>query len=77
VDQRTGLREYCAGAASNEHASGREIDPNHPNLRFIRPEKGGFLSVCVDEQNGQVVAEVTFHDVDGTACWEDRLPVNP
>jgi len=45
----------------------------NPNLRFIRPEKGGFLSVHVDNRNGQVVAELKLHEVDGTAYWEDRL----
>jgi alkaline phosphatase D len=72
-DQRTGLREYGSGAASDAHAGGKRIDPNHPDLRFIQTGRGGFLSVTIEDEEGQATAVIRFHTTDGTVYWEDAL----
>jgi alkaline phosphatase D len=73
IDKRTGIREYGVGAATNEHATKLDVDPDHPNLRYSNPEKGGFLSVSITGANGQTSACVSHHAVDGTVFREDRL----
>ncbi len=72
VDAETGLREYSAGPASNEHAGGFSEDlrtPEHVYLNVI----GGFLVGMVERVNGEPRLTWTHYSVDGDELHRDVL----
>jgi alkaline phosphatase D len=77
VDPETGTREYSCGPISDKHAGGWRqsdfVESHHRYLNVI----GGFLSVTVDQNDGENdgVPTATFrhHDVQGKVRFEDVL----
>jgi phosphodiesterase/alkaline phosphatase D-like protein len=72
VDPETGIREYSCGPASDAHAGGFSQDDRSEMHHYLNV-KGGFLSVAVERNQGQVQAVLTHHGVDGTVSHEDIL----
>jgi alkaline phosphatase D len=65
VHPETGLREFSAGAASDEHAGGSPgEDPRYHRFHRV---KGGFVSVTVTAAGG---LRVRHHDVEGKMVHE-------
>jgi len=71
VSAETGVREYCCGPASNEHAGGWSNDQVTPEHRYLNVI-GGFLAVTVDRSDGAPTMTLRHHDVDGAVLHEDR-----
>ena len=72
VDEKTGLREYATGAASDAHAGGwiqGDVRPEHLYVNVV----GGFLSVTAERQNLVPTLTLRNHNVDGEILFEDRL----
>lgn len=70
-DPTSGLREYCCGAASDEHAGGWKQEDYRPDIHKFLRVKGGFLSVSVKRGGNRPLMTVQFHDVDGKVMFED------
>ena len=75
VDPETGMREYCTGPSTDAHAksSSKNIDTEHPALRYFKMGKGGFLGVQITAENSKPVAHVRHYGVDGQVYREDKL----
>jgi alkaline phosphatase D len=73
VDDKTGLREYATGAASDTHAgawaSNDDVRPEHRYLNII----GGFLTVTADRVNDVPTLTMRHHGVDGDILNEHIL----
>jgi alkaline phosphatase D len=73
LDPASGLREYSAGPASDQHAGGWEQSNYQADLhRFLRVA-GGFLSATVEHAASTVTLTLRHHDVDGKVQFQDRL----
>jgi alkaline phosphatase D len=72
VDAKTGVREYCCGPASNQHAGGWSNDQRLPEHRYLNVI-GGFLAVTVDRPEGQPTLTLRHYSVDGDILNEDCL----
>jgi alkaline phosphatase D len=70
IDDKTGLREYSCGAASDEHAGGWKKDEFLPEHRYMQVV-GGFLLVQVERRDGEPVMTLQHRDVDGLILNED------
>ena len=70
VHPRTGLHEFSAGAASNEHAGGTPGEDKDVH-RFHRV-KGGFLSVTLKPSDAGSAITFRHHDVNGEPVYEYR-----
>jgi alkaline phosphatase D len=72
VDQKTGLKEFSCGSASDEHASGwrdQKVLPEHKYLKV----QGGFLSIEIKRaEEEQPVLIATHHEVTGKPSNIDR-----
>jgi alkaline phosphatase D len=66
----TGLWEYSAGPASDQHAGGWSMDQRLPEHRYLNVI-GGFLAVTVERREGQPVMVLRHHGVDGRILNED------
>lgn len=60
IDPKTKLHEFSCGPVSNEHAGGSP--GRDPEIQPFHREKGGFLSVAVQQDNG--TPTITFHHRD-------------
>jgi alkaline phosphatase D len=72
VDKKTGVREYCCGPASDEHAGGWKQEmlmPEHKYLNVI----GGFLSVEVTRSDDTPKIFFRHHGEDGAILNEDAF----
>lgn len=72
VDDVTGVREYCCGPASDEHAGGwpkGKILPEHTYINVA----GGFLSVTVDMEDDKPFITFTYYGVEGEILFEETL----
>lgn len=70
VDPKTGLREYCSGPATDEHAGGWPKDkkePEHVYLNVI----GGFLEGTAERREGKPALVFRHFSVDGKVLNED------
>ena len=72
VDAETGVREYSAGPASDEHAGGWSNDNVLPEHRYLNVI-GGFLAVTVDRRDGTPTLMLRHYSVDGEVLHEDLL----
>ena len=70
IDPKTGLREFSCGPASDKHAQGYSEEFYGEMHRFLRV-KGGFLSVDVDSNAGQITFK--HHRVDGSVRYEESF----
>lgn len=73
VDEKTGLREYSSGPASNEHAGGFSQElrtEQHVYLNVI----GGFLAGTVERVEGTPQITWTHYGVDGDVLHQDVMP---
>ena len=71
-DPATGLREWCCGPTSDQHAGGfRESDRTemHSYLKIC----GGFLHASVQAQNGSAHLVIRHYDPRGNITHEDTL----
>jgi alkaline phosphatase D len=75
VDQKTGIREYSCGPASDAHAGGWRNEYLRPEHRYLNVT-GGFLAVSVERSNGESAAIFQHYSVDGELLNEDILPAN-
>lgn len=64
IDPATGVREYSAGAGSDEHAGGFKQSLRTDQHNYLRIQ-GGFLSVHVKRSRGVPLISITHHDVEG------------
>ncbi len=71
-DPKTGLREYCCGPASDQHAGGWSNDKVLPPHRYLNVI-GGFLAVTVDPSGGTPVLILDHHGVGGKRLHQARL----
>jgi alkaline phosphatase D len=71
-DERTGVREYSCGPASDEHASGWSNDLRYPEHRYLNVV-GGFLAGTVERVEERAVLTLRHYSVDGEVLNEDRL----
>ncbi|MEX0715034.1 MAG: alkaline phosphatase D family protein [Planctomycetaceae bacterium] len=71
IDPKSGLREFCSGPASDEHASGAPDEHDPETQPFLRVE-GGFLSVEVTRANGVPTIAFIHRDVHGEPVHEFR-----
>ena len=69
-DLETGLREYSSGPASNEHAGGWKQENVLPEHRYLNVT-GGFLTVSVERDGGEVKLTARHYSVDGEVLHED------
>ncbi len=72
VDQKTGVREYSCGPASNEHAGGWSNDMRYPEHKYLNVV-GGFLAGTVDRTEGKPTLTFRHYSVDSDILNEDRL----
>ena len=73
VDPKTGLREYCCGPASDQHAAGwKQEDYIEEYHRFLRV-KGGFLSTTVLREQDVPTLVMRMHGVEGKVHFEDKI----
>ena len=72
VDEKTGVREYSCGPASDEHAGGWSNDKRLPEHRYLNVI-GGFLEGVVDREDNIPVLIFRHFGVDGNLLNEDRL----
>lgn len=68
VDPKTGVEEFCSGAASDQHAGGTPEDRKQL-YNFLRI-KGGFLSVTARREGSQSIITFRHHDVHGKVVHE-------
>ncbi|RKY08550.1 MAG: alkaline phosphatase [Planctomycetota bacterium] len=69
----TGVREYCCGPASNEHAGGWKNSMRYPEHKYLNVT-GGFLAGTVERKDGKPTLTFRHYSVDGKILNEDRLP---
>lgn len=72
VDLKTGLREYCCGPASNQHAGGWKNEYRRPEHQYLNVT-GGFLAVTIDRLENKPVAIFRHYSVEGKVLHEDIL----
>jgi len=72
VDEKTGVREYSCGPASNEHAGGWSNDQRLAEHRYLNVI-GGFLAGIVDRSEDKPTLTFRHYSVDGDILNEDRL----
>ena len=72
VDERTSVREYSCGPASDKHAGGWKNSMRYPEHRYLNVI-GGFLAVIVDRSEGEPTLTFRHYSVDGDILNEDRL----
>lgn len=72
VDEKTGLREYSCGPASDAHAGGWSNDKRLPEHRYLNVI-GGYLAVLVDRPDGVPTIRFQHHGVDGNILHEEKL----
>jgi len=70
-DPKTGLKEFCSGPASDQHAGGFYQKNAVPWQSFLRV-KGGFLSVDVQSAD-HPIAIIRHHDVTGKIVNEVKI----
>lgn len=73
VDPKTGLREYCCGPTSNEHAGGWDQSNYRPEIHKFLRVKGGYLSGEVARAGDDATLTFRFHGVQGSVHFEDTL----
>lgn len=71
VDQETGVKEFSAGPASDEHAGGWDQDDVRPEHRYLNV-RGGFLSGTIEVAGDQPELIIRHHAVDGTVLNEEK-----
>jgi len=74
VDEKTGVKEYSCGPASDEHAGGWKNDMRMPEHKYLNVI-GGFLAVIIDRPEGKPTLTFRHYGVDGNILNEDRLGV--
>jgi alkaline phosphatase D len=68
VDPASGLNEFAAGAASDQHAGGSPgLDQKYHKFHRV---KGGFLTVQVFRERGRPTIALRHHDVHGVVVHE-------
>jgi alkaline phosphatase D len=67
---KTGMLEYAAGASSDKHAISMLNDDTSMHL-YYGPDKGGFLTVTMERDNGVPTARFRHHGVNGELFNED------
>lgn len=72
VDQKTGVKEYSCGPASDKHAGGWTNDMRFPEHKYLNVI-GGFLAGTVDRAEGKPALAFRHYSVDGAILNEDRL----
>jgi len=72
IDPETGLREFCTGPTSNEHAGGFSEDQREPMHQYLAVI-GGFLSCTVTREADTPILLLRHYDVDGKIVNEDKL----
>ena len=72
VDQKTGVREYSCGPASDKHAGGWTNDMRLPEHKYLNVV-GGFLAGTVDRAEGKPTLTFRHYNVDGDVLNEDHL----
>jgi alkaline phosphatase D len=70
VHPETGLHEFSAGAASDEHAGGTPGEDK--NIHRFHRVKGGFLSVTLQPTATGSVIALRHHDIHGAVVHEHR-----
>lgn len=68
VHPKTGVHEFCCGAASDPHAGGSPGED--PKWHRFHRVKGGFLSVAVARPGAQSTITFRLHDVFGKVLYE-------
>lgn len=71
VHPETGVREYCCGPLSDQHAGGfrEKVEAYHRYFNVV----GGFLSGTVERVEGEPLLTFRHHSVDGDVLFEDQL----
>jgi len=64
IHEETGLKEFCCGPASDEHAGGWSNDQRMPSHQYLNVI-GGFLTVEVKRISNNPQISFTHHGVDG------------
>lgn len=64
IDQRTGVKEFSCGPASDKHAGGWKNDMLRPEHQYLNVV-GGFLSVEVSRHQGEPIISFIHHGVSG------------
>lgn len=72
VDDKTGLREYSCGPASDNHANGWAQDDVRPEHRYLNVV-GGFMAGVVERVDGKATLTFRHYSVDGKVLNEDRI----
>lgn len=72
VDDKTGLREWGTGPASDAHVGGWKADDFRPEHRYLNLV-GGFLEVQVIREDDVPTMALRHHGVDGEVLHEDIL----
>ncbi len=70
VDPKTGLREYCSGPATDEHAGGWPKDKKEPEHVYLNVV-GGYVEGTVERVGGSPVLTFRHFSVDGNLLNED------
>lgn len=73
VDPQTGLREYCCGPASDQHAGGWQPGDKRSEYHKYVNVIGGFLSATVERIADGATLTLQFHDVDGAVKFADTV----
>jgi len=73
VDPRTGLKEFCCGPASDQHAGGWKDSDFVPEYHRFLKVAGGFLSVTVERVDTKPTLTVRHHAVDGSVRYEEQM----
>jgi len=71
-DPKTGLREWCSGAASNQHAGGFNLKQRTEQHDYLRI-RGGFLHVRAEPDGDSARLLMRHVDTDGKVQHEDVL----
>lgn len=71
VDQKTGVKEYSCGPASDEHAGGWSNDMRRPEHRYLNVT-GGFLAITVERNGNQPFFSAAHYDVNGEMLHLDQ-----
>ncbi len=72
VDPKTGVREYCCGPLSDQHAGGWSQEDFFPDYHRYLKVIGGFLSVTADREKGRARLVLRHHSVKGDVLHEER-----
>lgn len=69
-DPKTGVIEYAAGGSTDQHAIFMQNDDTSKHL-YYGPDKGGFLTVSIERENGLPTARFRHVGVNGELFNED------